>query len=1296
MILGRSRRLKWLMLASAVYLCSTTPLHAITPADFESIRSFPFESWSYDGGLPSSTVTSVAQTRDGYLWIGTDKGLVRFDGVAFTLLDSKSAPALPDAVVITLEVGPEGTLWIGTMKGLASLNGETLRTYTRASGLPDDRITELLFTKDGTFFVGTPSGLARSVRAGKKTRFETAGLAGKWVTALAEDRKNGLWVGTFDAGLFRQDAGSFERTATNAISDVRALRPASPTGVWVGTRREGLFRVQTDSVARWTVREGLSSDSIYALLETSDGSLWVGTNGGGLDRYRAGRFESLGVEKGPKLVKTLFQDREGNVWAGSLGDGLTRVRQVPFLGLTMKDGLASDVVYPVHETRTGELWAGSPASGASRRHRGRWTRYDTSSGLRHNAVLTIHDDPEGNVWIGTAGGGLARFRDGRFTHYTSAEGLADDLVRAVLPSRDGSLWVGTFSGSLHRMVAGRISRVPEGSSDKSILTLLEDRTGTLWIGTEGAGLIRRTMDGARRFTTKDGLPAAEVSALHEDSTGAIWIGTREGLTRWKNGILTTITKKHGLSVTSVQQILEDDFGYLWLGGEHEIERVAIGELHAVADGRAVRLNSRRFGVGDGLPTSELVGGVFPAGWKTRDGLLLFPTMKGLAVTDARPSAPAAVARPLIERVTVRGKELPWRKANQALIPPRVSRLEIRFTAPSFSDPTHIDFRYKLDGFDEGWVEAGNRRFAEYTRLPPRTYTFRVAARNPDGEWSKNEAELSIEVAPAFFETRMFVALVGVSVLLLALFGHRWRTRALHDRHAELMALIEDRARAEEALSESEKHFRALIENASDLVMIVSRDGTIEYVSPTADRFLGRTADQTTGAKLKELVHPGDLELLDQQFFRGLQPGDIAAAIVRIPVWDGPDLTLELFGQRLSAASSDGHLLINCRDVTQRKTLERRLEQANRVSSLGRLAATVSHEFNNVLMGIRSMAEMIVRSGKPELAAKILESVDRGRQVTEEILRYARESPLICSVIDLKRWSEGLAAELRQLLGDRISVQVTSEDLFVWADPRQLMQVFVNLALNARDAMEDHGMLSIRIHRADPALARTAGLDGEMFIEMEVEDTGKGIPPDVMAHIFEPLFTTKKSHGTGLGLAVVHQIVEKHGGHIAASSEIGKGTVFHIVLPACEPSRIVESVRPEASQPPPFEAAAISLLLIEDDTIVAEGLKLVLTDLGCAVHVIDRGEGALSAIAQYAPGVVVLDVGLPDMDGTLVFEQIDRHYPDLPVVFSTGHAEAARLQPYLRRPNVSFIRKPYEVADLMAKIQEIIRVPGMRT
>ena len=563
---------------------------------------------------------------------------------------------------------------------------------------------------------------------------------------------------------------------------------------------------------------------MWSLLEDSDGSLWIGTAGGGLNRFRDGRFTALTKPKAlsNNVVVSLYEDRERSLWIGTDGDGLNRLRDGKVTPFGTKEGLSNDVVRSVYEDRQGTLWIGTDGGGLNRFKDGRFTTFTTKDGLSSDHVASIFEDRAGSLWIGTLGGGLNRLRPaGGFSAFTTKQGLASDDVVAIYEDREGVLWVGT-TGGLSRLKDGRFTSFTrkDGLSDDRIKSIYEDRDGGLWIGTIGG--LNRFKDGHfTSFTTKDGLSDNRVAALHEDADGTLWIGTSGGgLDRFRDGRFTAITAKAGLHDDRVLDTFEDSQGNLWMSCNRGIYRASKKDLNAFADGKLARIASPSYGMSDGMRSPECNGENQPAGWKTRDGRLWFPTIKGVAVIDPahlplNPFPPPVA----LEEVVADGRSLDGAPGSTVVLQPGSAKLVLRYTALSLRVPQRVRFMYRLDGFDKDWVDAGTERTAHYTNLPPGTYRFRVKASNDDGVWNENGAALELRLLPFFHQTRTFQALCALGLVFLGTGAHRLRMRRLKRRADQLERIVAEQTRdlrvANEDLRRAQEQLARLSEAAPD-------------------------------------------------------------------------------------------------------------------------------------------------------------------------------------------------------------------------------------------------------------------------------------------------------------------------------------------------------------------------------------------------------------------------------------------------------------------------------------------------
>jgi PAS domain S-box-containing protein len=497
--------------------------------------------------------------------------------------------------------------------------------------------------------------------------------------------------------------------------------------------------------------------------------------------------------------------------------------------------------------------------------------------------------------------------------------------------------------------------------------------------------------------------------------------------------------------------------------------------------------------------------------------------------------------------------------------------------------------------------------------------------------------------------------------------------------------VTETRRADRERQRVTRNLQLLLESTVEGIITVDLAGHCTMSNRAAAEMLGRAQHEMPGATLQTLLSGDERAVLDEiaevarsGAVRSMNSGTFWRA-------DGRPFPVEYSAAPIIDAGVRIGVVVSFSDITARLKLETKLEQADRLSSLGRLAATIAHEFNNVLMGIAPFVEVIRRGRNVDTSLDhISRAVKRGKRITQDILRFTQPAQPARTAIDVAPWFENVILEARSLLPQGCSIHSRIEPgLSIDGDPSQLQQIFTNLILNARDAMTDGGTLSIEVRR-EQGKVPFAVERPERFAHIVVRDTGAGMSDEIQRHIFEPLFTTKKN-GTGLGLPVTHQVVQRHGGDIFVESTLGIGTTFHIFLPlaahgarAAEPTAELTSLE-----------GAHRVLLVEDDSTVAMGLVTLLELQGLHVDVALTGEEALDRVESLAPDVVILDVGLPDMDGTQVFTLLSERHPDLPIVFSTGHADRARLDTYLERPHVSCLLKPYESSSLLTAIRDVM-------
>ena len=779
--------------------------------------------WTHESGLPQSSVGTMVQSRDGYLWFGTEEGLVRFDGIRFEITDRQNSPALRSPFVSAVAEAPDGTLWIGTYGGgIAQMrNGRVEAFHPDLFG--SDRIREFHTTPYGAIFIATAGGGMLRIDGENITRYTTRdGLPSDRIWAIEDDGEGGVWVATHGGGVVRWNDGAVQQRLTtreglpNDI--VRALLRDPDGTLWLGTDGGGLVAWRDGKILRRvTTREGLPNDFVRTLMRDRDGSLWIGTDSG-LARLSGTRAAAIGVAEGlpNAAIRVVIEDREGSLWVGTTS-GLVRLSDTRVLGLTRKEGFSADMIRAIREDHAGRVWVGTEGGGLCEVLPDAIRCRTKGSGLPHETVYALLESRDGSLWIGTDGGGVVRFRDGKPVQTIDTHsGLPNDRVRALVETADGGLWV-SMSAGLALMRNGHATRIKE-FDDRQLRPLLGLPDGTLLVGTDGYGLWRVSGDGAQvALVAKagQGLESDRIFSLTMDVRGgAVWIGTSGGgLARLDltTNTVRSITRRAGLYDDVVFQVVDDGHD-LWLTSNRGVYRVPRDRVLTAMNGGKADLTGMVYGMVDGMPSTECVG-AFPAAMRASNGYIWVATSRGVAVIDPAAGIGNPVPPPVrIEEVLIDGKRV---ADGRLRIAPGMQRLEVRYTALSLRAPELVTFRYMLEGYDRGWVDAGTNRVATYTKLAPGSYTFRVIAKNEDGVRSKSEARLGMTVDPRWYET-WWSRLLAVALIAGAIWAIvRLRLAALHKRHAELEAVVAERTsslRAEreraEAASRAKSDFLA--------------------------------------------------------------------------------------------------------------------------------------------------------------------------------------------------------------------------------------------------------------------------------------------------------------------------------------------------------------------------------------------------------------------------------------------------------------------------------------------------------
>lgn len=791
------------MLAARPYVAPASPLR-----DRPALSQFTNVVWTTEDGLPQNSITDIMQTRDGYIWLGTEEGLVRFDGVAFEVFNKANTPAFGHNAINQLAQDADGTLWIATDNGLLRYRDALFEPVPEFSGQAGTLIQSVCPDPRGGLWIGTVDGGLTRYRDGALERYQLLGdRSSAQVTSIYAAPNGDVWVGTLGQGVQRFDGHEFVRydMSTGLADDFVVAVGADQTGaIWVGTRDRGLNRLSGSQIQRFTVADGLPNNTVRVIVADDDGSMWFGTDNG-LCRLVGNAFSVYSSLDGlsDDAVTSIIEDAEHNIWVGTRAGGINCLREGKFRSFTTIEGLSSDQALAVTQDREGALWIGTDGGGVNRMRDGEFKAFTSRDGLAGDRVVSVATGRDGSVWVGTTLG-LSRIKNGRITNYSDKDGLSTRFIQVVHELSNGVLLVGTAGGGLFSFQGNQFRPVFDRNEMQfTVRSIHESRDGSVWMGTDGNGLFRYKDGELERFTTRDGLSSNSIFAFHEDDNGALWIGTYGGgLIRYKHGRFVPCTTVDGLYNDVAFQILDDGRGQFWMPCNRGVYSVSIRELNQFADGEIPRVRSTGYGKEDGMKGAECNGGQ-PGGCRTMDGRLWFPTIKGVAMVNPTTIQPNPNPPPVrIERLVVEGK--PIMPTGAISIAPGSDKFEFHYTALSYTAPGKVRFRYLLVGYDEAWVDAGTRRVAFYTNIPPGTYTFQVLASNSDGVWTRNATTITFTLEPRFYQTIWFYLLAVIGLVLLGVGISALRVKQAKAREAELLELVEERTRqlaeANEALT----------------------------------------------------------------------------------------------------------------------------------------------------------------------------------------------------------------------------------------------------------------------------------------------------------------------------------------------------------------------------------------------------------------------------------------------------------------------------------------------------------------
>ena len=759
---------------------------ALNPA--LDISQYGHDQWTVRSGFIKGNIYTIAQTPDGYLWLGTEFGVFRFDGVRTIPWQPPVGQHLP-AAVFRLLSARDGTLWIGTFAGLATWNG---RKLTRRAELDGQVVGSLIEDREGTVWAGSwvggpPPGRLCAIRKDTTHCYGEDGAFGNAVSSLYEDRSGNLWAGTA-SGLWRWQPGPPKRYPTPPM-ELTGVTESGDGRLVIAAYGAGLLQLAGDKVGPYPIRSAILPKTALPdrdvdsnkLLRDRDGGLWIGTVERGLIHIHQGRTDVFTRSDGLSgdVVLSLFEDREDNIWVSTTG-GLDRFRELPVTTISVKQGLSSDASASVLATPDGSVWIATH-DGLTRWKNGKFTIFRRASGLPDDSPQSLFQDDRGRIWVSTVHG-LAYFRNGSFVAEKAA---GEGEVYCIAGGKAGNLWLSEGRGLLHLREGRLVERFPwpELGRHQQAKVVLSDEGGvwlSFWV--DGGVLYFKERQVRASYTPANGLGAGTVPDLRLDRDGVLWAATSEGgLSRIKDGRIATLSTRNGLPCDTIHWSIENDDRSLWLWTACGLVRIARTELDAwVADPKH-RIETTVWDAADGVRLRSLAAtGFRPPVAKSTDGKLWFVTGEGVQVVDLRHLAVNELPPPVhIEQVEADGKTYQLEQGMR--LPANVRDVGIEFTALSLVAPEKVRFKYMLEGQDPDWKEVLNERHTQYSNLRPRRYRFRVIASNNSGVWNETGDTLEFSIAPAFYQTNGFRALCAAVSLALLWAAYEFRVRQLRRR-----------------------------------------------------------------------------------------------------------------------------------------------------------------------------------------------------------------------------------------------------------------------------------------------------------------------------------------------------------------------------------------------------------------------------------------------------------------------------------------------------------------------------------
>ena len=1291
-------------------------------------------------------VRSLADGSNGQILIGGTQGQL------YTIVDGKAQIAPPPdglkpSGVFCIRDLKDGQIWLAN-KGFIGLRTSDGWRRLAPPALTDKPLLAAP-AQGGGIWVYTPGQLQRFQTDGAVTSFSAPSL--DQPREMMEDREGSIWVASISRGLARFQPGGAASiiNATNGLSHnaIRCIFEDKEGNFWVGGSLNGLNRLKPRQFITIARKDGLSDNMVRTISETVLGQIIVGTHGGGIVRIRNGKVEKESHIPGNpqgQYVWSVIQDRNGRLWIGTFGDGLFIQDQGFRRPLPLPEEFGKSVAQLMEDYR-GRIWVGGPNCLGVIESNVMTTCF-TNSIIANLAITSLAEDRKsGAIWVGTYGHGVFRIDSKNFSRITPLEGLPGKRISSLTMDEDGYLWIGVFDHGLACYHDGKITLIgpAQGLPAPTIGSMLDDGLGSFWLGTTH-GIFRVAHDELHRLAKKPSPPAVfnlfnvndglgseycvegyQPNALR-DHTGRLWFSTDRGVVTVDPAQLRLNTNPPPVAVESVK--------FTDRSGNHVALNSHAGEL-AIPPGsteltfsfdalsytapRKINFKYKLEGVNNNwtdigndrkLRFRELPPGhyalhlvaanndgvwnqtgttlpfiVQPYVWQT----LWFRLLVLIAVAGGGGFAVWNVMRQHFQRrieQLQQQRRLEHERARLATVMENTSDLVI--FADNKGGVIHINSSgRKLIGL----VNGENLHELTLSQLQPSWAADKIAkegipSARQHGTWEAETAVLHRDGHE-----------IPVSLVLIV-------NKGLDGRDSFVSAIARDitgRKQTEAELKRREKYFRGLIEHASDSITVINPQAIRTYQSPSGERILGYPPETVLGRSVFEIVHPDDLPKVQAGLNQALAQLEVPVTLTaRLRHRDGSWRTIQTVGTASQTETGEKQIVLNSRDLTENLKLEEQLRQAQKMEAVGQLAGGVAHDFNNILTSLSLQAELAgmnknLPDGVQEGLQQISADTQRAAALTRQLLLFSRRQVMQSRVVDLNQVIMNVAKMLQRIIREDVQLQLDLHPtpLLTSADPGMLDQVLINLALNARDAMTNGGWLRIatweKTVSADDARLNPEVVPGR-YVGFSVKDTGGGIAPEILPRIFEPFFTTKEAgKGTGLGLATVFGIVKQHQGWIKLDNLPGKGTTFHVYLPA---SSAMTVEPPEAGAKPKPSGGTETILLVEDEPAVRMTTRMILERHGYKVLEASDGTEALELWQEHRGTVSLLfsDLVMPgELSGVELGRRLAKEQPGLKVIFASGYSAEIAGRDFQLRPEEAFIQKPFVTTHLLETVRQCL-------